>query len=405
MNIINCKKQQIAAISQEKYSNENMVRQYLREYDQGGKKKRILLIDVNCKHSSTGKIVYDLYQGIMAEGRSAAICYGRGEIIKEKQVFKFGIDAETVIHAALARITGYNGYFSPLSTIRLMNFIKKYKPDLIHIHELHAYFVNIKTLINFIKKEEIPLVWTFHCEYMYTGKCGHAYDCTKFKNECGNCPAVKEYPSSLYFDKTKQMLKMKKKLLGNLEMTIITPSQWLANRVKQSFLKNKEVRVIYNGVDINIFHYKPIYNLRKNLKISEEYKIVLFVAPDVTSVRKGAKWVMQLSNLVSDMKIVFLMVGGGEIPQIHPKNVLYVGKVQDENVLAEYYSMADVFLLCSEKETYSMTCAEALCCGTPVLGFKCGAPETVFKGENAKFVDYGDIDALEKELRGMLFKK
>ena len=401
---MNLEKQCIATDSQKKYSNQHMINQYLKEYDEGGDKKRILLIDVNCKCSSTGKIVYDLYKGIKADGRNAAICYGRGKKIKENNIFKFGIDIETVIHAILARITGYNGCFSPLSTLRLIWFIKKYNPDMINIHELHAYFVNIKTLVNYIKKKEIPLIWTFHCEYMYTGKCGHAYDCMNFRNECGNCPAVKEYPASLWFDRTYQMLKMKKKLLNDLEMTIITPSQWLADRVKQSFLKDKKIRVINNGVDINTFSYQPIFELYKNLKIEGE-KIVLFVAPDITSERKGIKWVMQLSNLLQDLNVVFILIGGGEAPQIHSDNMLYVGRVDDENLLAKYYSMADVFLLCSEKETYSMTCAESLCCGTPVLGFKCGAPETVFEGKNATFVKYGDIEALETKLREILFGK
>lgn len=400
---MNDKRQRIAQVSQKKYSKEKMVKNYLEEYDHKGRKERILLIDVNCKNSSTGKIVYDLYQGIINDGRDAAICYGRGKKIKENQIFKFGIDGETILHAALARITGYNGYFSPLSTMRLIHFIKQYKPDLIHIHELHAYFVNIKTLIEFIKKEKIPLIWTFHCEYMYTGKCGHAYGCTKFEDECGNCPAVKEYPASFYFDKTKQMLRMKKKLLENLDMTIVTPSQWLADRVKLSFLKDKKVKVIYNGVDTNKFYPRQEQSMRKDLKIAEEKKIALFVAPDVMSDRKGGKWILELACLMSDTELVFLLVGGGEIPEIHDDNIIFIGEVRDEEILAEYYSLADIFLLCSEKETYSMTCAEALCCGTPVLGFKCGAPETIFSGENAVFTNYGDLKAMEAKLRKILF--
>lgn len=139
-----------------KYSKENMVTQYLDEYDRNGKKEKILLIDVNCKGSSTGKIVYDLYSTIRNDGRKACICYGRGELIEEDDIYKFGLDWETNIHAGLARITGYNGCFSALSTKRLIKRIEEFKPDLIHIHELHAYFVNIRPLLEYIKKK------TFH---------------------------------------------------------------------------------------------------------------------------------------------------------------------------------------------------------------------------------------------------
>ncbi|MCF0127039.1 MAG: glycosyltransferase, partial [Pseudobutyrivibrio sp.] len=131
---------------------------------------RVLLIDVNCKYSSTGKIVYNLCQFLNAHGHEAAVAYGRGEEIDEPGIFKFGIDNETRMHALLARITGYNGRFSPKSTARLLDFIEEFNPDVIHIHELHAYFVNHRELLEYIKSKHIPVVWTFHCEYMYTGK-------------------------------------------------------------------------------------------------------------------------------------------------------------------------------------------------------------------------------------------
>lgn len=295
--------------AQEVYSKENMSKRYMEEYDKGGRKERILLIDVNCKQSSTGKIVYDLYQNIRADGRKAAICYGRGSLIEEEDIFKFGIDTETKIHAGLARVTGYNGYFSPISTQRVINYIEEFKPDIIHIHELHAYFVNIKPLIECIKQKGIPVVWTFHCEYMYTGKCGHAYECSKFQTECHNCPAVKDYPKSMFIDKTKQMFRMKKKLLEDMDFTIVTPSQWLADRVKLSFLKEKDIKVIHNGIDTSVFHPTDTSDLRKELNIPDGYKIVLAVAPDIMSERKGGQWVLRLAERMRGQKVMFVLVG------------------------------------------------------------------------------------------------
>lgn len=300
---ISCKR------AQKEYSKESMFTKYVNEYDKNGRKERILLIDVNCKYSSTGKIVYDLYQNIKKDGREAAICYGRGKKLDEEAIFKFGIDAETVIHAGLSRLTGYNGVFSPLSTVRLLKYIDAFKPDLIHIHELHAYFVNIKPLLEYIKQKRIPVVWTFHCEYMYTGKCGHAYECLKYQNECHDCPAVKEYPKSLLWDKTRQMFKMKKKLLKNLDFTIVTPSKWLADRVRTSFLKDKEIKVIHNGIDINIFHPLPTVQLRRELGIPESYKVVLAVAPNIMSKEKGGEWVLKLADMMKNKKIIFILIG------------------------------------------------------------------------------------------------
>lgn len=299
----------LAETAQNQYSNEHMVQEYMKVYDREGRKERVLLIDVNCKFSSTGKIVYNLFKGLKEDGREAAICYGRGDEILEDGIYKFGLDWETNIHAGLARITGYNGCFSPISTRRLIAYIEKFKPDVIHIHELHAYFVNIKPLLEYIKKKKIKVVWTFHCEYMYTGKCGYAYDCKKYISGCENCPAIKEYPKSMIFDKTKQMYLKKKQLLEDMDIDIVTPSKWLADRVKLSFLKDKNIQVIHNGIDIDIFHPMDTVDLKQQLNISKDDKVVVAIAPDIMIERKGGKQVLQLAKQMSDQKIVFVLVG------------------------------------------------------------------------------------------------
>lgn len=299
----------LAKTAQSQYSNEHMIREYMKVYDREGRKERVLLIDVNCKFSSTGKIVYNLFKGLKEDGREAAICYGRGDEIHEEGIYKFGLDWETNIHAGLARITGYNGCFSPLSTKRLIAYIEKFQPDVIHIHELHAYFVNIKPLLEYIKKRKIKVVWTFHCEYMYTGKCGYTYDCKKYMSGCDNCPAIKEYPKSILFDKTKQMYLIKKKLLEDMDVEIITPSKWLADRVKLSFLKDKKIRVIHNGIDISIFHPMNVDDLKKQLNISPKDKVVIAIAPDIMIERKGGKQVLKLAKSMIDQSVVFVLVG------------------------------------------------------------------------------------------------
>lgn len=297
--------------ARQKFSKDKMFQEYQQLYHKLSEKdkKKILLIDVNCKGSSTGKIVYDIYSKIRSNGNEAAICYGRGRKIREESIYKFGIDLETYLHAFIARITGLNGFFSVFSTLRLLTFIKRYKPDIIHIHELHAYFVNLKPLLQYIKKSGIKLIWTFHCEYMYTGKCGYAYECEKWKTECMNCPHIRDYPKSLFFDRTSYMFRKKKKLLKDLDVIIVTPSQWLAERVRQSFLKDKPVYVINNGIDTDIFHQSNDKRIRKILKIPLRHKIVLAVAPDIMDDRKGGRWILKMAKDMEKEEMTFVLAG------------------------------------------------------------------------------------------------
>ena len=362
---------------------------------------KVLLIDVNCKYSSTGKIVYDLFRKLKAEGHEAAVCYGRGEVIREEGIYKFGLDWETRIHAGLARITGLNGYFSPISTKRLIRFIEKFQPDVIHIHELHAYFVNLKPLINYIKLKKIKVVWTFHCEYMYTGKCGHAYECLNFQKGCGDCPAVKDYPKSLFFDKTRKMLKDKKELLGDLDFTIVTPSQWLADRVKLSFLRDKKIEVIHNGIDTDqVFYPRDVKALKEKYGLQKK-KIVLSVAPNIMDERKGGKIVLGLSEKLKEIQFVLI---GTEETQRYSDNVLLIQRTKNQNELAEWYSAADVFLICSKRENFPTTCLEALACGTPIVGIDAGgtketAPEPYgifFRNPSLEKLEDGIIEQIER---------
>ncbi len=395
------KRELIATKAKKSYSNDIMCKKYLEEYDRKGIKKRVLLIDVNCKNSSTGQIVYSLFQGINKSDRVAAICYGRGKVIHETNIYKFGLDWETAIHALLARITGYNGYFSFFSTKRLIKFIGDFKPDVVHIHELHAYFVNIGMLLKYLKTENIPIVWTFHCEYMYTGKCGLAYKCVKYQTECKHCPEVKSYPKSLFFDRSNQMYRKKRELFDGLNFSLVTPSKWLEDRVRKSFLKNSTLSTIWNGVDTNYFYPRNVSGLREKMGIGAEQKIALYItSKDPT---KRTVWIAQLAQAFSEKNVVFLIIGGGLFNEKIEKNMIFRGKIESKDTLAEYYSLADAFVLCSEKETYSMTCAEAMCCGTPIVGFECGAPETVFIDDENRFVPYGDITMLASALEEVLF--
>lgn len=365
---------------------------------------KILLIDVNCKYSSTGKIVYDLYTRIKRDGDNAAIAYGRGPLIKEENIFKISSGWEVYLHAFLTRLTGLTGCFSHIATRRLLKLIDEFQPDVVHLHELHGYYVNIIPVIEYLKKKNIRTIWTFHCEFMYTGKCGHAFECEKWKNECGNCPHLKDYPKSFLLDFTNRMFFQKKRSLKNFKnLIIVSPSEWLKNRIELSFLRDKEVHIIHNGINTKeIFFPRLAENIKKELHIDNK-KIVLAVAPNLSSEEKGGEWVLKLAKKMKN--IIFVMIGVQDTEKIHAENVIALKGIYDQDCLAEYYSMADVFIICSKKENFPTTCVEALSCGTPIVGFQAGGTaETAPEGLGI-FVPYGDLDALKVAVNQILETK
>lgn len=362
---------------------------------------RILYINSVCKSGSTGKIVYSLYTSVNEHGGEAAVCYGRGAELREKNIYKFGLDAETVLHAGLTRITGFTGCFSALSTRRLLRFMDEFKPDIVHLHEPHAYFVDLGPLFRYIKKRRIPLVYTFHCEFAYTGKCGVTYGCTRWQAGCGHCPALHEYPKTLFFDFTARMWQEKRSLLREQNMVVCTPSEWLETRVRQSFLSGFDVRVVPNGIDTALFCTRPYAHLRERHGLTNE-RVVLAVAPHIMSRLKGGRDVLRLAESMKNENVKFILIGVDDLSESFPENVIAMGRTENQQELAEYYSMADVFVICSAMENLPTTCIEAVCCGTPVAGFDVGGTAETAPAPMGKFCAFGDIDALRNNVIGFL---
>lgn len=363
---------------------------------------KVLLLDVNCKYSSTGKIVYDLYTQLRADGHEAAIGYGRGPLVEGENIYRFSPKWEVYLHALLTRLTGYTGCFSPVATKRLIRFIEEFRPDVVHLNDMHGYFVNIIPLMNYLKRKGIKTVWTFHCEFMYTGKCGYAYECDKWKTECCSCDHVRDYPQSIFFDHTRKMFLKKREAFQAFDnLVIVSPSQWLSARIKRSFLNDKRIVAIYNGIDTQIFYRRDTARLRKQLDLKNE-KVVLAVAPNLLSENKGGDHVLQIAQKMKLKNIKFVMVGIKELNRAFDNNIVPIGFIKDQDLLAEYYSLADVFVICSKRENFPTTCIEALCCGTPVVGYDVGGTAETAQDECGKFVQYGMIDDIIVAITGFL---
>lgn len=369
---------------------------------------KIALVDVNYQSSSTGKIVDDLVTCLEGGGHSTLAFFGRGEDPLLARVHKISPGVEVALHALGTRLTGLTGCYSPIATRRLIRLLSDYQPDIVHLHDLHGYFLNIRELVAYLKSNSIPTIWTFHCEFMYTGKCGYAFDCNKWKSQCGNCPNLHDYPKSWFFDFTAKMFEQKRQMFvgfDNLHLT--APSLWLANRMRESaIVGDKHITVVPNGLDIDVFRPRESDALRAQLGLTDKF-IALSVGSNLFSEIKGGRWVLELAKRNPEM--AFVMVGVEASPATVPENIKLIPHLYNQYLLAEYYSMADVLLLTSAKETFSMVSAESLACGTPVIGFDSGAPKEVAPPGYGEFVPYADLNGLESLLRraknGMLFMK
>lgn len=369
------------------------------------------VLQVNCvyKNGSTGKITYDLHTALTEKGIESVVCYGRGKKVNEPNVFKTCGELYSKINHFLSTVNGlvYGGCF--FSTNKLISVIKKEKPDIVHLQCINGYFVNIYRLVEWLKKHNIKTVLTLHAEFMFTANCGHSYDCEKWKTGCGNCPDYKYVTKSLFFDRTaKSYKKMQKAFDGFNENLIVTSvSPWLMDRAKQSpILKDKKHTVVMNGLDTDVFHIYNTENLKKKYNITDQ-KIIFHATPyftDDPNHIKGGNYIIALAEKLKDENVKIFVAGEFKTGINVPNNIILLGKVTDQHKLAEFYSMADVTVITSKRETFSMICAESLCCGTPVVGFKAGGPETIALPELSSFCEYGSVnsmvDCIKKTLNG-----
>lgn len=295
--------------------------------------------------------------------------------------------------------TGLKGGWLFFETKRLMKRIDEIKPEIIHLHNLHDTYVHLPLLFNYIKKHKVPIVWTLHDSWSFTGHCPYftMAKCDKWKIGCHDCPNYRDYPSS-FFDNSKRMWKLKKKWFTGVEnMTIVTPSQWLADLVKQSFLGAYPVRVIHNGIDLAVFKPTPS-DFREKYQIRKEKKILLGVAFD-WGIRKGLDVFVELSKRLAPEKYQIVLVGTDEqVDRQLPTNIISIHRTQNQTELAEIYTAADVFVNPTREEVLGLVNIEANACGTPVITFNTGGSPECINEKSGMVIPYGDIDAMKESI-------
>lgn len=358
---------------------------------------KVLQINSVCGIRGTGRICTDIADILAQNGHDCKIAYGRETVPEKykKYAVRIGSDLSVKIDAIKSRIIDNAGFNSVCATKKFVKWIEEYNPDIIHLHNIHGYYLNVEILFDYLKKSNKPVVWTLHDCWTFTGHCAY-FDfvgCDKWLKGCENCPQKHEYPASLFADSSyKNYIRKKHIFTGVKNMTLLTPSNWLERQVNNSFLREYPVKVVNNGIDLSVF--KPTDSNFRQKHGLEHKKVVLGVA-SVWDRRKGLSDFLELSKMLDDSyRIVLVGLNKEQISNL-PKNIIGIPRVLEASELAEIYSAADVFANLSVEETMGLTTVEALACGTPVVVYDRTAVPEVVDENTSIVVKHGDITELK----------
>lgn len=351
---------------------------------------------------STGRIMLSIAEALRKNGADVRT-YSPRELNRSEPDIPmhtyYGTYLGRKLHNLFGRVTGLNGLGSIIDTIGLVRMLRKNGTDVLHLHNLHSYCINFPILFRYIRKDKIKVVWTLHDCWTFTGHCPH-YDmigCGRWKTGCSHCPQKREYPQGR-FDTSRIMYALKKKwFCGIDDMTLVTPSKWLAAQVGESFLASYPVRVIPNGIDLSVFHSTDS-GFRQKHGIPAEKKIILGVA-FAWNDRKGLDVLIEMAHRLPEKEYQIVLVGTDEkTEKLLPESVIAVRRTQDLSELAGIYTAADVFANPTREEVLGLVNVEALSCGTPVVTFETGGSPECCDKTCGVVVPRNDIDAMEREL-------
>lgn len=360
---------------------------------------KILQINTVYGEGSTGKIARDLHDMSVAQGMRCLVghrCVTPGKAPPEDSLEISG-RWDSRVHGLLARYTMFKGCFSYLRTRSFLKKVDAFGPDLIHLHNLHGSYVNLPLLFRYIKKRKIPVVWTLHDCWPMTAICSHftIARCDRWKEGCHHCPQRKKC-SSCPVDLTKRVWRLKRGWSTGLpNAVLVTPSQWLAGLVRQSFLKEYPVITIPNGIDLSVFEPTPS-DIRQRLGLTGK-KIVLGVAFG-WGYEKGLDVFVQLSQRLPEDYVIVLVGTDERVDATLPKNIVSIHRTTDQRELAQLYTAADVFVDPTREENYPTVMMEALACGTPVVAFDTGGCKEIIHEGCGVCVAVDDVDQLEQQI-------
>lgn len=363
------------------------------------KTKVLLQINVTANWGSTGKIAEQIGLCAMKHGWESHIAYGRWCNPSNSHLIKVGNKLDMYMHYAEQRIRNNEGLCSRGATKRLIKIISEIRPDVVQLHNIHDHYLNYRLLFEYLNKTEIKVVWTLHDCWAFTGHCFHfvTKNCDKWKNGCFECPLKNEYPRT-FLDRSKEHWLLKKELLTRCKnLTIVPVSDWLANFVKESFLKEKRIHVIKNGVDLNIFKPSTSLNISKT---NSKFKIL--AVSSVWNPDKGELDIYKLREMLSEDKFEITMVGLS-VDQYKklPKGIIGIQRTQNLQELVKLYSDANVLINPTYADSFPTVNLEALACGTPVITYRTGGSPEAIDEKTGVVIEQGDVNGLVEAIYRM----
>ena len=355
---------------------------------------KVVQINATCGVGSTGKICVGISELMSAHGIENFILYS-----SRTSGYPLGIrcsnDRYVRMQALKSKILGNYGFNSKRATQKIIRELERIEPDLVHLHNIHGHDCDLESLFSYFQRKKTKLVWTFHDCWTYTAYCPHftMMKCEKWRTQCSDCIQYRDY--SWFFDRSEELFEKKKRLFSGLDLTIVTPSKWLADLVKESFLKEYPVKVINNGIDLEVFRPTPSDFRERSGLVGK--KLILGVAFGWGE-RKGLDVFVKLACRLPEAYRIILVGTDEKVDRELPESITSIHRTQNQRELAEIYSAADLFVNPTREENYPTVNMESLACGTPVLTFRTGGSPEVVDSSCGAVVDCDDVESLEKEI-------
>lgn len=372
---------------------------------------KILQVNSVYRKGSTGKIVYDVHCELQRQGVESVVCYGRGTKIQERGVYKFCSEVEAHASHLWVNWGGLQYAGAPIATAKLKHIIEKERPNVVHLHCINGYCVNIFSTLRYLARHHIKTVVTHHGEFLYTGNCGHSLLCNKWMNKegCHHCDSLREATGSRMWDNSHRSWRLMREAFARFaesELHFTAVSPWVMERSRMNnVIRRYPCTFVPNGVDTSVFHYSKEKENRIWEKLPEGRSdfvlhVTAFFSTSEQSL-KGGRYIVELAKRMPQQLFVVVASVVQECESL-PSNVMLWGRANGQEELAALYSAAQATVIVSERETFSMVTAESLCCGTPVVGFKAGGPESIALPAYSAFVEYANVEVLKQALEAKL---
>lgn len=355
---------------------------------------KVLQINIRVNKGSVSRITEQIGLKVLEQGWESYIAYGRPSNPSKSQMIPIGTYNGVKWHYLMSNLTGKHGLYSTKATKKLVERIKEIQPDIIHLQNIHGYYINYKVLFEYLNSTCIPVVWTLHDCWSFTGHCSHfvSANCEKWKTGCYECPLIKDYPRSLFFDRCEKDYALKKMLFGSKKNMYLVPvSHWLENLVKESFLGSKDIRVIHNGIDLNVFYPR---------EHRDNGKTRIIGVASVWNKSKGLYDFYKLRELLYQEQYDITLIGLSKEQLTHiPAGITGISRTDSVEQLAEFYSKADLFVNFTYADTFPTVNIESLACGTPVLTYKTGGSPEIIDEKSGIVIEQGNIEQAVEEIK------